>query len=70
MGILQELSARFRPDKVKLQLDDIQALILRSRPEPYVGIHSMIHVDEAAGEAARLVRREGLQRDDVLHVEI
>ena len=47
MGILQELSARFRPDKVKLQLDDIQALILRSRPEPYVGIHSMIHVDEA-----------------------
>ena len=49
MGILQELSARFRPDKVKLQLDDIQALILRSRPEPYVGIHSMIHVDEAAG---------------------
>ena len=49
MGILQELSARFRPDKVKLQLDDIQALILRSRPEPYVGIHSMIHVDEPAG---------------------
>ena len=60
MGILQELSARFRPDKVKLQLDDIQALILRCRPEPYVGIHSMIHVDEAAVGLRDAILRSGL----------
>lgn len=49
MGILQHLKDRFRPDRVTLQLDDIQALILRARPEPYVGIHAMLHVDDAAG---------------------
>lgn len=49
MGILSDLSAYFKRESVKLQLDDIQALILRSRPEPYVGIHAMIHIDEAAG---------------------
>ncbi len=49
MGLVQNLKDRFRGDRVSLQLDDIQALILRSRPEPYVGIHAMLHVDEAAG---------------------
>lgn len=49
MGILQHLNDRFRPDRVTLQLDDIQALILRARPEPYVGMHAMLHVDDAAG---------------------
>ena len=49
MGFLQHLAERFRREKVTLQLEDIQALILRSRPEPYVGIHAMLHVDEAAG---------------------
>ncbi|NAW11110.1 peroxidase, partial [Salmonella sp. gx-h1] len=39
-----------------MQLDDIQALILRSRPEPYVGLHAMLHVDEAEG-GRDLVRR-------------
>ncbi|MCP5750718.1 hypothetical protein NL359_36960, partial [Klebsiella pneumoniae] len=34
---------------VTLDLHDIQALILRSRPEPYVGIHAMLHFDEAEG---------------------
>ncbi|MCK8784276.1 Dyp-type peroxidase [Roseomonas sp. NAR14] len=56
MGILSDLAARFRRDRATLALDDIQALILRSRPEPYVGLHAMLHVDEAAG-GRDLVRR-------------
>ena len=49
MGILQHLKDRFRPDRVTLQLEDIQALILRERPEPYVGLHAMLRVDDAEG---------------------
>ena len=49
MALLPSLRKRFRRDRVKLQLDDIQGLILRSRPEPYVGIHAMLHVDDASG---------------------
>lgn len=49
MAFLEKLRDRFRPDRVTLKLDDIQALILRSRPEPYVGIHAMLHIDAAAG---------------------
>ena len=49
MGILQHLKDRFRPDRVTLQLDEIQALILRARPEPYVGLHAMLRVDQAEG---------------------
>lgn len=59
MGILETIRSRFRRDRVTLQLGDIQALILRSRPEPYVGIYAMLHVDEAAGGRdliARLAR--------------
>jgi Dyp-type peroxidase family len=56
MSILADLKARFRREHVTLQLDDIQALILRARPEPYVGMHAMLHVDDAAG-GRDLVRR-------------
>ena len=49
MALPSSLRKRFRRDRVKLQLDDIQGLILRSRPEPYVGIHAMLHVDDASG---------------------
>lgn len=49
MSLLSELKARFSRHEVTLQLDDIQALILRTRPEPYVGLHAMLHVDEAVG---------------------
>jgi Dyp-type peroxidase family len=49
MSVLARFRDRFRRENVKLQLEDIQGLILRSRPEPYVGIHAMLHVDEAAG---------------------
>ncbi len=55
MALLADLAARFRRERVTLALDDIQALILRSRPEPYVGIHAMLHVDDAEGGRA-LVR--------------
>ena len=43
MSLLNDLKARFQRERVTLPLDDIQALILRSRPEPYVGIHAMLH---------------------------
>src|SRR4051812_37583982 len=41
---------------VTVELDDIQATVLRYRPEPYYGTHVMLHVDDR--EAGReLVRR-------------
>lgn len=49
MSRLAQLRDRFRRDDVSLQLDDIQALILRSRPEPYVGVHAILRVTDAAG---------------------
>ena len=56
MGLLNDLKARFQRERVTLALDDIQALILRSRPEPYVGIHAMLHFDDAEG-GRDLIRR-------------
>ena len=49
MTMLKTLKDLFRRDRVTLELHDIQALILRSRPEPYVGVHAMLHFDEAQG---------------------
>lgn len=49
MSVLSAIRDRFRREDVSLQLDDIQALILRNRPEPYVGLHAMLHIDEAEG---------------------
>ena len=51
-----DLIKAFRHDRVSLQLDDIQGLILRARPEPYVGMHAMLRVDEAQG-GRDLIRR-------------
>lgn len=56
MGLLNDLKARFQRERVTLALDDIQALVLRSRPEPYVGIHAMLHFDDAEG-GRDLIRR-------------
>lgn len=56
MTFLADLKARFTREHVTLALDDIQALILRSRPEPYVGIHAMLHVDQAEGGRDLLLR--------------
>lgn len=47
--LAQHLRERFHRADVELELDDIQALILRSRPEPYVGVHAMLRVTDAAG---------------------
>src|SRR5215813_1259432 len=41
---------------VTVDLDDIQATVLRYRPEPYYGTHIMLHVDEARG-GREFVRR-------------
>lgn len=49
MSGLARFQARFRREHVRLDLADIQAMILRSRPEPYVGAHAMAHIDDAAG---------------------
>ena len=56
MTFLADLKARFTREHVTLALDDIQALILRSRPEPYVGVHAMLHIDEAGGGRDLLLR--------------
>ncbi len=56
MTVIERLKTLFNPEPVTLQLDDIQALILRSRPEPYVGLHAMLHIDDAAGGRALLGR--------------
>lgn len=56
MSMLTDLAARWRREHVTLELSDIQALILRSRPEPYVGIHAMLHIDDAAGGRDLLTR--------------
>jgi Dyp-type peroxidase family len=42
--------------RVTVELDDIQATVLRYRPEPYYGTHVMLHVEEARAG------REFLQR--------
>src|SRR5690242_12581143 len=39
-----------------LELDDIQALVLRDRPEPYYGTHVMLHVNDAR-DGRELLRR-------------
>ncbi len=54
MSILASLAHRFRPHAVTLPLDDIQATILRYRPEPYFGTHVMLRIDTAAGGRALL----------------
>lgn len=52
IGRLKALRERFRRESVTLQLDDIQSLILRSRPAPYVGIHAGLRVDTPEGGRA------------------
>lgn len=49
MAILSWLRNHFDRELVSLELDDIQGLILRARPEPYVGIHAMVRFDTPEG---------------------
>ena len=39
-----------------LELDDIQALVLRDRPEPYYGTHGLLHIKDAR-DGRELIRR-------------
>src|SRR6185436_10029994 len=41
---------------VTVELDDIQATVLRYRPEPYYGTHVMLHVENAQAGRAFLRR--------------
>ena len=52
MTLVDRLGANLRPAPVTVQLDDIQATVLRYRPEPYYGTHVMLNVtDQRAGRA-------------------
>src|SRR5262249_17477935 len=39
-----------------LELDDIQALVLRDRPEPYYGTHGLLHINNDR-DGRELIRR-------------
>ena len=50
MTATDRLDGKLARAEVTLELDDIQATVLRYRPEPYFGTHVMLHVeDETAG---------------------
>ena len=49
-------SAALPRGRVTVELDDIQATVLRYRPEPYYGTHVMLHVDDARA-GRELLRR-------------
>src|SRR3954462_6267777 len=47
MTLIDRLGADLPRAPVTVDLDDIQATVLRYRPEPYYGTHVMLHVDDA-----------------------
>src|SRR5690348_4162032 len=47
MTLIDRLGADLPRAPVTVELDDIQATVLRYRPEPYYGTHVMLHVDDA-----------------------
>ena len=52
MTLIDRIGGNLRRGRVTVELDDIQATVLRYRPEPYYGTHVMLHVDDArAGRA-------------------
>src|SRR5437762_13439792 len=56
MAFVDRLTTGLACAPVTLELDAIQATLLRYRPEPYCGTHIMLHVDDR--QAGReLVRR-------------
>ena len=44
---LEFLKRIFNPNKVEIELNEIQALILRSRPIPYFGTMAIIEIKDA-----------------------
>src|SRR3954452_25403569 len=56
MTLMNRLGGNLRPAPVTVELDDIQATVLRYRPEPYYGTHVML--EETNARAGRdFVRR-------------
>ena len=51
MTLIDRISDELPRGRVALELDDIQATVLRYRPEPYYGTHVMLHVED--GRAGR-----------------
>jgi Dyp-type peroxidase family len=47
MTLIDRVSGNLPRARVTVELDDIQATVLRYRPEPYYGTHVMLHVDDA-----------------------
>ena len=47
MTLIDRLGGELPRGRVTVELDDIQATVLRYRPEPYYGTHVMLHVDDA-----------------------
>ena len=56
MTLIDRVGGDLPRGRVTVELDDIQATVLRYRPEPYYGTHVMLHVDDARAG------REFLQR--------
>jgi deferrochelatase/peroxidase EfeB len=54
--LIDGVSGELKGGSVTVELDDIQATVLRYRPEPYYGTHIMLHVD-GVGVGRELVRR-------------
>jgi deferrochelatase/peroxidase EfeB len=51
MTLIDRISGELPRGRVAVELDDIQATVLRYRPEPYYGTHVMLHVED--GRAGR-----------------
>jgi Dyp-type peroxidase family len=47
MTLVDRLGGNIPRASVTLELDDIQATVLRYRPEPYYGTHVMLHIEDA-----------------------
>jgi Dyp-type peroxidase family len=47
MTLIDRVSGDLPRGRATVELDDIQATVLRYRPEPYYGTHVMLHVDDA-----------------------
>jgi deferrochelatase/peroxidase EfeB len=47
MPLVDRLGGELPRGPVTVELDDIQATVLRYRPEPYYGTHVMLHVEDA-----------------------
>ena len=56
MTLIDRLGGTLTRGPVTVDLDDIQATVLRYRPEPYYGTHVMLHVEDARA-GCELLRR-------------